>query len=138
MPCNGVAVASAQIEADKVEIWNGVEVEVRTDYLGRVLELAGVEPGAEVRGLPRRPGEVHFIKGDTTVLVEALGRVTVVTAAGGRAFASLVEALVTDGIDTLVGAVLQMQAVQAIQAAGVAITNNQQAPNGAIVLSVEI
>ena len=135
MPCDGVAVANALIEADKLEIWNAQELMVRADYLGRVLEAGGIEAGQPVASYSSR-GEVYFTKGDFTVRVDAFGRVDVFASRGREV--EEVRELVTGGIDVFVGAVLQAQAVQAIVGAGVKVENSYTAPNGAMVLTVEL
>src|SRR5262245_1787162 len=149
MPCNGVAVATATLVANQMEIWNSLPVEGRLDFLSQVLEKAGHAVGITPATLPNpydlgtvKPGEVAFQKGPYLVHVKGGGKIIVSLAAGAprslQATTPAVQKLIEEGVEILTVFTRQAQVINTLIATGVSVIDSQTAPNGALVLTVEL
>lgn len=129
MPCNGVSVATARVAQDTQKFLAILPQEAVDNAVVAFLKQIGYKE-AEVNGSgrillePKSYRELYLGYQNTTVTEDFNDR-------------SLL-AQVNGFLDTLAGRIRQNVIQQALQKQGVKITNQQSAPNGALVLSVEI
>jgi len=128
MPCNGVAVASGQIEVKLAGLLSSIPQEA--------IEEAVVALLRNQRRLPveRRAGEI--VAGGYRVRI-AGGNVQV-TQTGRSGDAEALRDDLLDLLRGLAGMALQRQVIAALQATGAAVTGETRAPNGALVVGLEV
>lgn len=147
MPCNGVAVANGKIQEDlagfvgqmhQEPLQQAVIALLEQLKLGKVedVQLYGRHSGQKVTGISLEIGGRYLLNVQGS-------RVTVNTKPRSRSQKDR-KALdsIRDGVQNLLngmgGLALQQSVVQQLQEAGIAINGFQQAPNGALVLEIEV
>jgi len=147
MPCDAIAVAKGQVPLDLAHELDGLGTEAvvqallallrqRFAHLGQpeMTPLWGAHSGARASGIGVRIGNV-------LIRVSLDWRVTVNTrrrAAGDRETVQQVRDTVTGLLTSLAGLAIQKRVAQAVPQAGYRVTDQTRAPNGALVLSVEL
>jgi hypothetical protein len=148
MPCDAIAVAKGQIPLDLARELDGLGAEAvaqaqlallrqRFAHLGQpeLTPLWGAHSGARVSGIGVRIGNVLIrISPDWRVTVNTRRRAS----AGDSQTVSLVRDAVTGLLTGLAGLAIQKRVAQATRQAGYRVTDQTRAPNGALVLSVEL
>jgi hypothetical protein len=148
MPCDAIAVAKGQVSLDLVHELDGLGTEAvaqallallrqRFAQLGRpeLTPLWRAHSGARVSGIGVRIGNVLIrISPDWCVTVNTRRR------AGARDDQTVqqVRDAVTGLLTGLAGLAIQKRVAQAVRQAGYRVTDQTRAPNGALVLTVEL
>ena len=148
MPCDAIAVAKGQIPLDLARELDGLGSEAvaqallallrqRFAHLGQpeLTPLWGAHSGARASGIGARIGNVLIrISPDWRVTVNTRRR------AGRRddQTVSLVRDAVTGMLTGLAGLAIQQRVAKATRQAGYHVTEQTRAPNGSLVLSVEL
>lgn len=148
MPCNGVAVANGRIELNQARALAQLPADVLRDTVA--LHLRQNFPalaGAALEPLPWQydfgVADIGFKLGRYLFQIQRNGSVTVSVGSGRRAAGDqdatrAMSHAITELLAGLAGAAMQQQTINDLRAAGVRITAQQRAANGAIVLSVEV
>jgi len=148
MPCDAIAVARGQVERDLARELESLGTEAvvqallallrqRFVHLGQpdLVNLWGAHSGARASGIGIRLGHV-------LVRICPQWRVTVNTRRaslpGDDETVQQVRDAVTGLLTGLAGLAIQQRVAQAISQAGYGVTHQTRAPNGALVLSVEL
>jgi hypothetical protein len=148
MPCDAVAVAKGQIPLDLARELDGLGTEAMAQALLALLRqccahlgqpeltpLWGAHSGARASGIGARIGNVLIrISPDWHVTVNTRRR----AGAGDRETVQQVQDAVTGLLTGLAGLAIQQRVAQATRQAGYRIIDQTRAPNGALVLSVEL
>ena len=148
MPCDAIAVAKGQVPLDLARELEGLGTEAvaqallallrqRFVHLGQpdLVNLWGAHSGARASGIGVRIGNV-------LIRISPQWRVTVNTRRaalpGDDKTVQQVRDAVTGLLTGLAGLAVQQRLAQAISQAGYGVTHQTRAPNGALVLSVEL
>jgi hypothetical protein len=148
MPCDAIAVAKGQVERDLARELEALGSEAVVHallallrqsfaHLGQpqLVNLWGVHSGARASGIGIRLGHV-------LVRISPHWRITVNTRRaslpGDDETVQQVRDAVTGLLTGLAGLAVQQRLAQAITQAGYGVTHQTRAPNGALVLSVEL
>ena len=148
MPCDAIAVAKGQVDRDLARELEGLGTEAvvqallallrqRFVALGQpeLVNLWGAHSGARASGIGIRLGHV-------LVRISPQWRVTVNTRraslSGDDETVQQVRDAVTGLLTGLAGLAVQQRLAQAISQAGYGVTHQTRAPNGALVLCVEL
>jgi hypothetical protein len=148
MPCDAIAVAKGQIPLDLARELDGLGSEAvaqallallrqRFAHLGQpeLTPLWGAHSGARASGIGVRIGDVLIrVSPDWRVTVNTRRR-------AGKGYDQTVQQVrdaVTDLLTGLAGLAIQRRVAQAARQAGYRVTDQTRAPNGALVLSVEL
>ena len=135
MPCNAVARAVGYVP---VELARELEA-LGAEAVGKAL-LTFLRRNFADLGEPRMQlsgGQVGIVQGNYLVLVTG-GRIVVNAPYGDPKVVGQIKDAVTDFITGLAGLALQKRVVRAIRRAGYRVSKEQRAPNGALVLQVEL
>lgn len=151
MPCNGVAVAIGQIESNLAELLaqipatnlqNAIITLLKTKY--PQLRRNKVQPlPAKYDAGTVQSGDTAFKLGPYLAHIKLTGEIIVSCSHQTRkqqtkALTQNIKADITDLVTRLTGHIQQQQIINQIRTAGYIITNQQTAPNGAIVLEVQL
>jgi len=148
MPCDAIAVAKGQIPLDLARELDGLGTEAVAQtllallrqsfaHLGRpeLTPVWGAHSGARASGIGVRIGNVLIrVSPDWRVTVNTRRRAS----AGDDRTVSLVRDAVTGLLTGLAGLAIQQRVFQATRHAGYRVTDQTRAPNGSLVLSVEL
>jgi len=148
MPCDAIAVAKGQIPLDLARELDGLGSEAvaqallallrqRFVHLGQpeLTPLWGAHSGARASGIGVRIGDVLIrVSPDWRVTVNTRRR----AGAGDDRTVQQVRGAVTGLLAGLAGLAIQQRVAQVIPQAGYRVTDQTRAPNGALVLSVEL
>ncbi len=135
MPCNAVARAVGYVP---VELARELEA-LGAEAVGKAL-LTFLRRNFADLGEPRMQlsgGQIRIVQGNYLVLVID-GRIVVNAPYGDPKVVGQIKDAVTDFITGLAGLALQKRVVRAIRRAGYRVSKEQRAPNGALVLQVEL
>lgn len=135
MPCNAVARAVGYVP---VELARELEA-LGAEAVGKAL-LTFLRRNFADLGEPRMQlsgGQIRIVQGNYLVLVID-GRIVVNAPYGDLQTVGQIKDAVTDFITGLAGLALQKRVVRAICRAGYRVSKEQRAPNGALVLQVEL
>ncbi len=148
MPCDAIAVSTGQVPLDLARELESLGAEVLSQallvFLRRNFAHLG-EPQVQQlyyahTGIPAEGVGVGL--GNYLVLVKPDGRVIANTRTyavqGDQQTVARLRDAVTDFLTGLAGLALQKRVAQAIRQAGYRVTAEQRAPNGALVLQVEL
>jgi len=147
MPCDAIAVAGGQIPLDLVQELESLGAEVLSQALLALLRrqfahlgepeltrLYGAHTGIPAEGIGVRIG-------DYLILVKPNGRVVANAREpwlGDQETVNRLRDAVTNLLTGLAGLAVQKRVAQAIRQAGYRVLQEQRAPNGALVLQVEL
>jgi hypothetical protein len=148
VPCDAIAVAKGQVERDLARELEGLGIEAvsqallvllrqRFAHLGEpeLVHLWGAHSGARASGIGIRLGHI-------LVRISPQWRITVNTRKasqpGGEETVQQVRDAVAGLLTALAGLAVQLRLAQAISQAGYGVTHQTRAPNGALVVSVEL
>jgi hypothetical protein len=148
MPCDAIAVASGQVPLDLAYELEKLGTEAVTQAMLALLRqrfarlgqpkltsLRRAYSGARASGIGVQIGNILIrISPDWQVIVSARGRAS----AGDRQVVEQIRDAVTGLLTGLAGLAIQKRLAQAIPQAGYRVTDQTRAPNGALVLSVEL
>jgi len=148
MPCDAIAVAKGQVPLDLARELDGLGSEAvgqamlallpqRFAHLGRpeLTPVWGAHSGARASGIGVRIGSVLIrVSPDWRVTVNTRRRAS----AGDHQTVQQVRDAVTGLLTGLAGLAIQRRVAQAVPQAGYRVTDQTRAPNGALVLSVEL
>ena len=148
MPCDAIAVAKGQVPLDLARELDGLGAEAvaqallallrqRFAHLGQpeLTFLWRAHSGAKASGIGVRIGDVLIrVSPDWQVTVNARRR----AGAGDDQTVQQVRDTVTGLLTGLAGLAIQKRVAQAVPQAGYRVTNQTRAPNGALVLTVEL
>jgi hypothetical protein len=148
MPCDAIAVAKGQVPLDLARELDGLGSEAvaqallallrqRFAHLGQpeLTPLWGAHSGARASGIGVRIGNVLIrVSPDWRVTVNTRRR----AGRGDDQTVSLVRDAATGLLNGLAGLAIQQRVAQAVPQAGYRVTDQTRAPNGALVLSVEL
>jgi hypothetical protein len=149
MPCNAIAVARGQIPLDLARELDGLDIEAVTQALlaqlrrqfanlgePELTSLYGAHSGARAAGIGVRLGKV-------LIRISPQWRITVNTRSrldrtAYQETVEQVERTVTGLLTGLAGLAIQKRVAQAVSQAGYRVASQTRAPNGALVLQVEL
>jgi hypothetical protein len=148
MPCDAIAVAKGQVPLDVARELDGLGTEAAAQALLALLRqtfahlgqpeltpLWGAHSGARASGVGVRIGNVLIrVSPDWCVTVNTRLR----AAAGDDQAVQQVRDAVTGLLTGLAGLAIQRRVAQAVPQAGYRVTDQARAPNGAMVLTVEL
>jgi hypothetical protein len=148
MPCDAIAVAKGQVSLDLARELENLGTEAVTQallvflrqrfaHLGQpeLTSLWRAHSGARASGIGVRIGNILIrVSPDWLVTVNTRGRAS----AGDRQAVEQIQDAVTGLFTGLAGLAIQKRVAQVIPQAGYCITDQTRAPNGALVLSVEL
>jgi hypothetical protein len=148
MPCDAIAVAKGQVPLDLAHELDGLGSEAvaqallallrhRFAHLGQpeLTSLWHAHSGARASGIGARIGDVLIrVSPDWRVTVNTRRRAS----AGDRTTVDQMRDAVTGLLTGLAGLAIQQRVAWAVPQAGYRVTGQTRAPNGALVLSVEL
>lgn len=143
MPCNGVAVASGKLAENVSELIFSLPVEMLRQAIAEVLkeQFPAELARARVEPMPwrydRNTTHAGVKLGRYLVGVQKNGAVTVSVTRGSGPTVQM-QQVVKGLLDGLAGLALQQQLARAIGEAGYQVSGETRAPNGALVLEVEL
>jgi hypothetical protein len=151
MPCNGVVVANGRIEMKVAELIFTIPTDKLRDALAAAMvqqipELAGARPKKLPYKYDRGVTDFGFALGPYLVGIQKNGWVNV--SLSGRESevrrvldpqtTKTLHEMITNLLTGLAGLALQQQIARQVIAAGCVVERVQQAPNGALVMEVEL
>jgi hypothetical protein len=148
MPCDAIAVAKGQVPLDLARELDGLGAEAVAQallallcqhfaHLGqpKLTSLWGAHSGARASGIGVRIGNVLIrVSPDWRVTVNTRRRAS----AGDDRTVQQVRGAVTGLLTGLAGLAIQQRVAQAVPQAGYRVAGEARAPNGALVLTVEL
>lgn len=146
MPCNGVAVATGRLEMNVTELIFTIPPDTLRDTLAAALvqhdpALEGAKPKKPYK-YDRGVTDFGFRLGRYLIGIQKSGRVNVSLnkgqTASDRQTVQAIYGMIKDLMAGLAGLALQQQLARQIIAAGYQVDQIRQAPNGALVLEVEL
>lgn len=136
MPCNSVAVATAKISNNLTSYLNLMAPETISQAAQAYLKARF--PNLALLSSQIRNGEIYLVAGAYTITINPkTGEVQVISQLTSRPMLAEIKQGIIDLLTGLAGLALQGEIVKQV-ASQARITGQQQAPNGAIVLSVEL